>query len=124
MRSSSGLIIFLFMMISIILGGFTFFYLQFQKPVEKAVTCKNDWSTISFIINEKDKIIIMNGEQVSPSRIKSFNSSAISARWRHGGSATRFYLDRISGNLEVETTDDMLEWKKNILECSPSQKRF
>ncbi len=112
------------MMISIIAGGFLFFFMQFQSPDEKAVTCKNDWSTISFVINEKDKVVIMNGELVSPDKIKAFNSSAISAQWRHGGSATRFYLDRISGNLEVETTKDMLEWDKNVLECSVSQKRF
>ncbi len=124
MRNNSGLIIFLFMMISIIAGGFLFFFMQFQSPDEKAVTCKNDWSTISFVINEKDKVVIMNGELVSPDKIKAFNSSAISAQWRHGGSATRFYLDRISGNLEVETTKDMLEWDKNVLECSVSQKRF
>jgi len=124
MRNGSGVIIFFFIMVSIIAGGFLYFSSQFKAPTEKTVTCKNDWSTISFVINEQDKTIIMNGELVSSDRIKAFNSSAISAQWRHGGSATRFYLDRISGNLEVETTKDMLEWDKNILECSASQKRF
>ena len=64
----------------------------------------------------------MNGERVANDSIKIFNETAISARWKHGGSATRFFLDRIAGRLEVETTEDFLEWEKNEFQCNFSQK--
>ena len=124
MGNNGGLVIFLFMVLVIAIGGFALFYTQFQPPVEKTVTCKNEWSTISFLINDEENILLMNGERVAPESIKISNSTAISAQWRHDGSATRFFLDRISARLEVETTDDFLEWEKNEFECNFSQKRF
>ena len=124
MGNNSALVIFLFMILVVIMGGFALFYTQFQPPSEKTVTCKNEWSTISFLINDDKNLLLMNGERVDLERIKTFNDTAITAQWRHGGSATKIYLDRIGARLEVETTDDFLEWEKNEFECNVSQKRF
>tara|TARA_R110001592_G_scaffold20926_25_gene84911 strand:- start:42306 stop:42680 length:375 start_codon:yes stop_codon:yes gene_type:complete len=124
MGNNGGLVVFLFMIIVVVVGGFALFFTQFQPPKEKTVTCKNEWSTISFLINEEENILIMNGELVAPESIKIFNSTAISAQWKHAGATTKFFLDRIAGALEVETTEDSLEWDKNKFECNFSQKRF
>lgn len=124
MGNSNALVMFLLLVIVVAIGGFALFYTQFQPSAQKTATCKNEWSTISFLINEEDNTLLMNGENVAPDRIKIFNDTAISAQWKHDGSATKFFLDRIAGRLEVQTTDDFLEWDKNEFECNVSQKRF
>ena len=124
MGNNAGLIVFMFIILVVAVGGFTVFYTQMQQPVEKTVTCKNEWSAISFLINDEEPFILMNGERVAPESIKIFNETAISARWKHSGSATRIFLDRIAGSLVVETTEDFLEWEKNEFKCNFSQKRF
>ncbi len=124
MGNSNALIVFLLMVIFIAVGGFALFYTQFQPSPQKTATCKNEWSTISFLIDEEKNMLLMNGERVAPERIKIFNDTAISAQWKHEGSATKFFLDRIAGRLEVQTTEDFLEWEKNEFECNVSQKRF
>lgn len=124
MGNNAGLIVFMFVILVVAIGGFTVFYTQMQPPAEKTVTCKNEWSSISFLINDADQTLLMNGERVAPESIKIFNETAISARWKHSNAATRIFLDRIAGRLEVETTEDFLEWEKNEFQCNFSQKRF
>lgn len=124
MGNNSGLVVFMFVILVVAVGGFTIFYTQMKPPAEKTVTCKNEWSSISFLINDEEPYLLMNGERVANESIKIFNETAISARWKHGGSATKFFLDRIAGRLEVETTEDFLEWEKNEFKCNFSQKRF
>lgn len=132
MSSNSGLVIFIF--IIALVGGFSVFYtfatqqapISLRMPEGKAVSCSNEWSNISFLIKEHDgeKSLIMNGEAVPAENLKLFNDTAVSGEWITEKLGTKFFLDRISARLEVETTEDFNEWEKNVFVCKKAQIRF
>lgn len=132
MSSNSGLVVFIF--IIALVGGFSVFYtfanqrapIPLRMPNGQAVSCSNEWSTISFLIKEHngEKSLIMNGKSVPTENLKLFNSTAVSGEWRADKSGTKFFLDRISARLELETTDDFDAWEKNIFTCKKTQIRF
>lgn len=124
MKNTGGIIAFITVILAIICGGFAYFYIQFLPSPKKAVKCTNEWSTISFMVNEENKTVVMAGEMLDPNSISIFNETAIAASWKHKNGATKIFLDRIAGGLEVETTKDNIEWEKNKFDCSQSSVRF
>lgn len=111
-----------------IMGGFVVFMLNMQKepPAKRAIECRNEWSVISFLIDEDNETVMMAGEFLDPSSIKTFNETAISAQWTHdsGNGETKVFLDRIAGHLEVETKEKGLDWEKNEFECRNTRVKF
>ncbi len=124
MRNTGGIIAFITVMLTIICGGFAYFYIQFLPSPKKAIKCTNEWSTISFMVNEEKRTVVMAGEMLDPNSISIFNETAIAATWKHKNGATKIFLDRIAGALEVETTEGGSEWEKNKFSCSHSSVRF
>ncbi|MGH1455905.1 MAG: hypothetical protein ACRBDI_03905 [Alphaproteobacteria bacterium] len=125
MRNNVGFLL-LFMVVltftAITVGYFYIF--QIQVAPKRAIVCKNDGPTISFLINERSQKVIMLGEELSPDSIKIFNETAISAQWRHSDGFTKIFLDRISGELDVETSSEGGEWDKQKFECVSTTLRF
>ena len=124
-----GAILIVFMLfISIIAAGVGYFYYATLPPTEKTVFCKDNKSefSISFVINDAKQSIIMSGENVNPEHIKFFNESAFEINWKsRSGTHTQMFMDRISGNLEVETRSDPNDdWEKIKLSCNHQIARF
>lgn len=124
MRSNNGAMVFVAVSLIIAVAAFGLFYMQFLPDKRSAIKCENDWSTISFLIDEEQRSIVMAGEPVSANNVKIFNETAISAGWKHASGETKIFLDRISGRLEVQTRNRTIEWDKNEFECTQSQIRF
>ncbi len=124
MRLNSVILMFTSISLIIVFSGFAFFYLKFLPNPRTAIRCQNDWSTISFLIDEEQRSIIMAGEAIDPKSVKIFNETAITARWKHRSGETKVFLDRISGRLEVQTRERAIEWNKNEFECVHSNIRF
>jgi len=117
----------LFMVLVIIATISGFYFLIFNVDIntpKRAIVCENDGPTISFLIEEKTQKIIMLGEAIDPSSIKVFNQAAISAEWKHNGGTTNIFLDRISGQLDVETTLPNGQLDKQKFECTNANIKF
>ena len=117
MRDNAGLIIFLTIAITIICSGFVYFYMKFTPNMKNAILCSNEDSTISFLVNDDDKSVVMAGKLVDSQTINIFNETAIAMSWTNNKEGTKIFLDRIAGLLEIETTPDSIEWEKEEFEC-------
>lgn len=126
MRGNVGfLLLFFVMMISVTICGFYFLmFNQGSALIKRAIVCENDGPTISFLIDEKNKNIIMLGEAIDHASIKIFNQAAISAEWTHKQGRTSVFLDRISGQLDVETSLENGKIDKQKFECSSTNIKF
>ncbi len=125
MRGNIGILLLFMVMLTfsaIMLGYFYIF--QAHAGPKRAIVCKNDGPNITFLINEKKRDIIMLGEKISAESIKIFNETAISAQWRHNDGFTKIFLDRISGELEVETSSEGGQWDKQKFECANTAIKF
>ncbi len=125
MKQNTGLIVFLVIILSVIIGGFYYFSKLVSQPKETAIKCNGeDDITISFLIDDKNLSVIMAGKKILPNTINIFNKTAIEAAWKKNNIGTKIFLDRIAGYLEVETTSDFVKWDKERLECSNVAIRF
>jgi hypothetical protein len=126
MKANAGLML-LFMVLVIVVTISGFYFLISDADVntpKRAIVCENDGPTISFLIEEKTQKIIMLGEVIDPLSIKVFNQAAISAEWKHNGGTTNIFLDRISGQLDVETTLPTGQLDKQKFECKNANIKF
>ncbi len=126
MRGNVGFILLFIVMLAVttIAGFYMVMFSQNSNVNKRAIVCRNDGPTISFLINEKTQEIIMLGEVIDPSSINIFNKAAISAAWSHKGADTKIFLDRIAGQLEVETSKANGKIDKQKFECSNTNIRF
>ncbi len=125
MGNSNGIIVFLTVILTVIVGGFVYFYMQFKPaPLQKAVECRKDENIISFLIDDDMRNILMAGKALPSDSIKIFNKTAISASWASGKETTSIFLDRVSGKLEIEMSGENMENQKDILDCSQTSIRF
>lgn len=112
---------FLLFMIITILGAFLAFgyFFIFQNNIipKKAISCTNDGPTISFLIDEEERELIMMGEKIEPENVKIFNEAVISAQWELKDGYTKIFIDRISGELEVETKRKQGVAEKQKFKC-------
>lgn len=78
------------------------------------------------MINEETGALTMAGQIVDPKTISIMNDTAISAEWKHkDGAQTKIFLDRIAGELEVQTKPDPFsEVEKEKFKCQHSNVRF
>lgn len=127
MGQNTFIIVFFTFAISIVLGGFLFISSQFiPKAViaQKAIKCANPESTISFLIDDESRTILMAGELLSPKTITIFNKTAISAQWVHNNETTKMFLDRIAGRLKVETSGNVGREQVDKFDCNAVAVRF
>ncbi len=123
--TNTGMIMFFVMILAIIVTGVgSFIYFQYKGPERKTIICKNEKLELSFVIHDQDKAFVIAGEQVNPKNVSIFNESTIAASWTHNTAATKIFLDRITGKLELETKTGNRDWEKNILECQYKAARF
>lgn len=124
MSNSVALVMFL-VIILLSVGGFVFMFTQTAKIPVKTITCVDEWdSSISVLIDEENRALIMNGEEIKSEKVTTFNETAIAAKWRNGKIGTRLFLDRVAAKLEIETTRDLFEWDKVEFTCKKSNIRF
>ncbi len=126
MKPNVTMIAVLMVIIMIILGGLTYLYLQLspKAATKVAVRCQNENGVISFLINEEEKTLTMEGQPVDAKNIKLFNETAVSAEWLRADGGTRIFLDRIAGRLELDAKSDDSDWETEEFSCSRSGIRF
>ncbi len=129
MRSETAPIVFLTLLLIVIAGGFAIFYMQFLPPEKVAISCNTEGAetmqtSISLLVNRNDGSVLMAGKVIDPKNISILNDTAIAAEWKHNNGMTRMFLDRITGKLEVELSEDGLDWQKTEFVCSNSHLRF
>lgn len=114
--------------LSIIFVAGSYMYYSSLPPEERTVFCKDNQSefSISFVINDNKKSILMSGERVNQKHVKIFNESAFEIRWQSkNGTQTQMFMDRIAGNLDVETRSGPRDdWDKIKLVCNRQVARF
>ena len=123
-HNSAAVILFFTVLLAMMFAGFMYFFSPSESAFKKAVKCTNEWYTISFLINDVERSVLMGGEPVDPQSITIFNETAIAANWGHKQEKNKIFMDRIAGNLEVETKVEGQDWKKNEFECSIASLRF
>ncbi len=124
MGNNNGALTFLIIMMVAIFGSFVYFYIQFLPPPHNAVKCSNSDLTISFAIDDEAHSILMDGRLLHKNVIDIFSKAAISAHWTYKKETTKMLLDRVTGRLEIDTSYDGAEWKKDTLECVNASSRF
>ncbi|GEM_PF-6531959 len=122
--NNSSMIWFLAISFTVICSGFVYFYIQFLPDPQRAVKCTGGDISINFIINDKERSIVMDGDVLPLDVVSVFDKAIISAKWLHDDKVTKMYLDRISGDLEINTKKAGLPWEKEILKCSNAAGRF
>ncbi|MGH1378763.1 MAG: hypothetical protein ACRBB3_08065 [Alphaproteobacteria bacterium] len=113
--------------LAIIVGGFFFISAQLtpeRKEVKKAIKCVSPKSTISFLIDDETRSVIMAGEAIPEKTITIFNDTAISAKWMYDKEITKVFLDRIAGRLEVEVSSSYGKNEVSNFDCSAVGVRF
>lgn len=127
MGNTTFIITFVMVGLCIILGGFVFISTQLMPKYEdtkKAIKCVNPESAISFLIDDESRTVIMAGELLPSKTITIFNQTAISAKWLNNNERTRMFLDRISGRLLIEVSDNVGNEHIEKFECSAVSVRF
>lgn len=127
MGNTTFIITFVMVGLCVILGGFIFISTQLMPRPEvrqKAIKCTNPESTISFLIDDESRTVIMAGEMLPPKTIMIFNKTAISAKWLHNNETTKMFLDRIAGRLLVEISDKIGNNHIEKFECYAVSVRF
>lgn len=127
MGNTTFIITFVLVGLSIILGGFVFISTQLMPKydtAQKAIKCTNPEATISFLIDDENRTVIMAGELLPPKTITIFNKTAISAKWLHSNEQTKIFLDRIAGRLLVEISDKLANEHTEKFDCSAVSVRF
>ena len=124
MNNSSSIVIFLTLAITVICGGFVYIYMKVSPDARKAVQCKNDVSSISFLIDDEAKSVTMAGKIIDSTNITVINETAVAMDWTNKTNGTKVFLDRIAGSLEIETTNDLVNWDKEEMKCHQVSIRF
>lgn len=95
-----------FMLMTIVSGAAVFFFFS-ESHIIKHIKCKDKTSskkTMVISIDEKLKEISVAGKKISGTEIEVFSDVEILAEWFSSNGHTKFWLDRITGELNITTS--------------------
>ena len=103
MSSYQGFILFF---LGLLLGLSIFGAVNFFAPKEttkKYLRCETERreTKIGLMIDEKNRVITLEGREINPEMIKTFSESLIYAEWKHSKGSTTVNLYRLTGILEI-----------------------
>ncbi|PCK00618.1 MAG: hypothetical protein COA45_02255 [Zetaproteobacteria bacterium] len=128
MGNNTFIIAFVTIGLCVILGGFIFISTQLMPNnnviEKKAIKCTNPESTISFLIDDENRTVIMAGEIIPDNTITIFNKTAVSAIWLLNNEKTKIFLDRIAGRLQIDLSDDFGNKHVEKFDCNAVSVRF